>query len=340
MRVVEFYEEDKDLYEDFVAGQRYAQFLQSWAWGEFHRQLGKNVWRLGFKEGDKILATAQIIGYPLRMDKSYLYSPRGPIFTANLSKDTQQLILELLLSKTRDICYATKRANEIFLRVEPDNNTREDALITLPLEKTNPVQPQHTWLLDLSHNLREILDGMHHKHRYNIKLSEKKGVIIRQSNQEADLKKFVELAEVTGARAGFEIWPTKYYHRLFETLKKFNQLSVWLAEYEGETLVANLVINYGDTVTYLHGGSSNTLRELMAPHLLQWEQIKWAQENGYTTYDFWGIAPPGTPKASAWEGITRFKQGFGGYPLEYLGTYDYVYENFWYKIYRLIKKIV
>ncbi len=66
-------------------------------------------------------------------------------------------------------------------------------------------------------------------------------------------------------------------------------VKIYFAEYEGDILCANMMIFYGDTCTYLHGGSSEKHKNIMAPHLLQWEMIKLAKEKGYKYYDFWGI---------------------------------------------------
>ena len=339
MRIIEFYEENKSIYEEFVSSQENSPFLQSWSWGEFQKCLGKKIWRLGFKSGNQIIATAQIISHPLKMDKSYLYVPRGPLMMVGLNMKTQQEIIELLLSKARDICYATKKENEIFIRIEPGETCKERAVITLPIIKTANIQPAETWLLDLDKSENELGKTQKQKTRYNIKLAEKKGVKVRLSNQAKDLNKFLFLARVTAARAGFKIWPDKYYLKLWESLNKQKKVAIWLAEYEKETLVANLVINHGDTVTYLHGGSANKHKEMMAPHYLQWQQILWAKNNGYSFYDFWGVALEGSDKELAWQGITRFKKSFGGHGQKYLGSYDFVYSSFWYGLYNLLRKI-
>jgi len=339
MRLIELYQASQDYYNDFVVGQTHSPFLQSWAWGEFQRQLGKKVWRLGIKQGSSLVASAQIISQPLRLDKTYLYIPRGPLMMPGLSKETQQEIVELILSKARDICHATKREGEIFIRLEPDIDCQERTILPLPLIKTKDVQPSNTLVLDLLPDQKTLLKNMHSKTRYNINLAERRGVKIRQTNNLKDLNRFLFLAKTTAARAGFGIWPDKYYLQLFETLNRHQMISLWLAEYKREVVVANLVINFGDTVTYLHGGSANKNKEVMAPHLLQWQQIRWAKKNSYNFYDFWGIAPEGSAKAKSWQGITRFKQGFGGQEINYLGSYEYVYNPFWYGLYNFIKKI-
>jgi lipid II:glycine glycyltransferase (peptidoglycan interpeptide bridge formation enzyme) len=71
----------------------------------------------------------------------------------------------------------------------------------------------------------------------------------------------------------------------------------------------------------------------MGPHLLQWEEIRLVKKQGYRFYDFWGI------DEKKWPGVTRFKMGFGGETVTYPGTFDLVFDKFWYQLYNLGKKI-
>ena len=100
-------------------------------------------------------------------------------------------------------------------------------------------------------------------------------------------------------------------------------------------LAANLEICFGDTVTYLHGASSSTSRESMAPYALHWAAMCEAKREGYRYYDFWGCNPS-DPKSfyykPSWQGITRFKQGWGGELVDLIGTYDLPINKFLYKL--------
>jgi lipid II:glycine glycyltransferase (peptidoglycan interpeptide bridge formation enzyme) len=97
-----------------------------------------------------------------------------------------------------------------------------------------------------------------------------------------------------------------------------------VAEHAGEGLAVHILIAFGDTVTYAHGASSSRKRELMAPHLLQWASMTRAKTQGFTHYDFFGVAPAEAPASHPWAGITRFKEGFGGQRVSYPGAYDFV----------------
>jgi lipid II:glycine glycyltransferase (peptidoglycan interpeptide bridge formation enzyme) len=71
----------------------------------------------------------------------------------------------------------------------------------------------------------------------------------------------------------------------------------------------------------------------MASYLIQWEAILDAKIKGFKFYDFWGV------DEKKWPGITRFKTGFGGKEVEYVGAWDYVFQPGWYWIYRIAKQM-
>ena len=95
---------------------------------------------------------------------------------------------------------------------------------------------------------------------------------------------------------------------------------------------------YGDTAVYLHGAFDYDNRQLMAPYLLQWSIILEAQKRNFRHYDFHGIAPAGQLN-HPWAGVTRYKLGFGGQAKNYPGTFDFIYQPNWYKLYKIFRKL-
>ena len=312
--------------DNFVSQQKYSQFLQSSSWSNLQEELGNKVWRIAHLEGESILGSALVIEKKLPFNLTYLYMPRGPIIS-DQAQDKNKIV-KLLLKGVRDISLQTEKRQEVFFRFE---TLDEFDLENVRLVKS--VQPAHTLFLDLTKSEEELLVEVHHKTRYNIKLAKKKGVQIKKVE---DLNKAIEifnkLIKETSVRDKFTPHSKDYYQKILKILG--NNVCLWVAEYENTILATNIIVNFGDTVTYLHGASSNEHRNLMAPHLLQWEQIKWAQENGFKVYDFWGISE----SDARWAGFTRFKKGFGGQEKNFPGTFDLVYNQRAYKVYNFIKK--
>lgn len=313
---------DKKQLNDFAGGEPHAQFLQSWEWGEFQKEVSGKIWRIGAAEAGKLIASAKLVKKQLPMGKSYFYCGRGPII-ASEKLDLKNEIINYLFG---EIEKTAKAEGVIFLRFEP-NWQAETA--NWKFEKTIDVQPSKTLILDLSLAEEELLAAMHQKTRYNIKLAEKKGVKIVAAGADR-FEEFWQLLTSTGDRDDFNLHGRGYYGAMLKMDGNF--LKLFFAEYEGKALAGSLAVFFGDTATYIHGGSSNDNREVMAPYALQWQNIKLAKQAGYKYYDFHGI------DEIKWPGVTRFKKGFGGQAVEYPGTFDLIFDQGWYNIYKMVRK--
>ena len=139
------------------------------------------------------------------------------------------------------------------------------------------------------------------------------------------------------ARQGIVAHPEEYYRKMIETLPE-EMLKIYVAEFEGKIIAANLVLFFENTATYLHGASSNDNRNVMAPFLLQWQAILEAKERGCTRYDFGGIKTVNSD--NSWEGITNFKLGFSPNTksIEFPGSYDIIINPRKYAVYRGLQR--
>jgi len=181
--------------------------------------------------------------------------------------------------------------------------------------------------LDLSLSEDELLHAMHHKTCYNIRLAKKKGVEIVRGKV-ADLPSFWKLLKSTTVRDGFRGHSLSHYHNLLE--QGAPNIELCLAKRDDKVLAAGIFSFLGGRAVYLHGASSNSDRQHMAPYLLQWQMIKRAKEKTCRYYDFYGI------DAKKWPGVTRFKLGFGGEERNYPGTYIIVIKPLIYNLYKIL----
>jgi lipid II:glycine glycyltransferase (peptidoglycan interpeptide bridge formation enzyme) len=198
------------------------------------------------------------------------------------------------------------------------------------------IQPKYTLILNLTPTEEELLNQMHAKWRYNIRLAEKKGVKIIVDNTRVE--EFYRLLVKTEERKGVKFFPVKYFNEIM----KYPGAKLYLAEFDGKIVAANIMIFSGQTATYLFGGTDYEYRAVMAPHLLQWQAILDAKSSGCEFYDFWGAAPENVSGHEAkWRGVTQFKVGFApNQPLtEYLGTFEKVYRPKMLKIYQWLQRI-
>ena len=369
---------NKESWNKFVLEQS-GSFLQSWEWGEFQESVGKaelssgrRVFRFAVPSSSAWrdlgeAMQAQFIENTIPViKKKYWYCPKGPTMSRTIrGQEFRDRIKDLI-----DEVKKNSPLDVIFFRLGPEweiGQGIEKNLENLGFKKLHyDIEPSQTLILDITKSEEELLAQMHEKWRYNIRLAQKKGVQVKIiKNTDADFEKYFEefyklVDEGTSARKEIKHHPKEYYRKQLEInnpptpLLKGGagglKIELFTAEYENKVIAANIVVFFGHRpafaeasagkATYLHGATSSEHREAMAPHLLQWEQIKEAKRQGCSQYDFWGIVNEHTldKRGKSWEGFTRFKKGFGGQEVNYIGYWDYPMDKKWYSLYRLVQK--
>jgi peptidoglycan pentaglycine glycine transferase (the first glycine) len=362
----------KDSWNDFISSQTHSQFLESWEWGEFQESAGNKIFRLGVEANGKMAAAALLIKKSLVGGFSYIYCPRGPVTGShNINRIAYNDLLEFLLNEIKGIakkekCIFLRFEPEITISEDLGNQESRvekfnpaclpdgQACAGMAIKRTIDIQPAKTLILDLSIPETDLLGEMHQKTRYNIRLAEKKGIEIKEASPER-FDEFWNLMKETKDRDGFRLHGKEHYKKLISNFqparpasftgrqanaspisdlpKEKFYIKIYGAFFENRMIAANIVTFFGDTVTYMHGASSNGHRNLMAPYALQWQTIKLARNMNYKYYDFYGI------DEAKWPGVTRFKRGFGGEEKIYPGTFDLAFDRMAYGIYGILRKI-
>lgn len=324
MSVVE--SNNKGSWNDLIVGRPLSLFTQSWEWGELQESLGRKIWRLELRENNEMIGVAQIIKYPLPFGKKFLYIPRGPVFKEKYQKSAGEEFIEYL----KDLALKEKA---IFVRMDSDLGGE---LKAAPKEayRSAITQPKKEWMIDLSLSESDLLSQMHEKTRYNIRLAQKKGVAAKVyvgNDLKNQLENFFNLLKETAQRDKFYLHPMAHYQKIIDIFG--DKIELAAAEYEGKILAAGLILFFGNTVTYLYGGSSNENRNMMAPYAMHWQAIRRAKERGCKWYSF------GAVNDTDLVSVTRFKQGFGGEAIDFGGSYDMIINPLWYFLYNTARKI-
>lgn len=322
-----------------MASQPGAQFLQSWTWGEFKRSEGHEVIRLAYAdEQGSWLVAGQFIYHAKKLFGGFWFSPKGPMIAHDRLDTPDQLLKEFFDLATTHLSSIKKG---MFIRCEPPVEYKID---TTPLPasfvRRHSISPSTTVLIDLYEGEDELLSDMHEKTRYNIRLAERKGVTIRVGSTDEDIETYLGLNRDTATRDGFLSQPDSYIRATVRFLRDSKMCRIRIAEYQGIPLVANIEMQFGDTVTYLYGASSSAHRNVMAPFLLQWSAITSAKQEGYRFYDLYGSNPVSKESIDfkeSWEGITRFKLGWGGARVEFVGTWEKPLMPFAYRLMKMVR---
>jgi hypothetical protein len=234
---------------------------------------------------------------------------------------------------------------DVFIRFDLpwSASSAPDPTRELGLHKGADVQVPDTVILDITRGEEELLAGMKPKWRYNIRLSQKRGVSVKDEGI-AGLPVFMGLYKETARRDKIAIHPESYYRALFETASEVSSasgphLSLYVARYGEEALASIIVLHMGKRATYLYGASSEKHRNLMPTYALQWCAIREAKRRGAETYDFFGIPPDGHDASHPMAGLFLFKTGFGGDIVHRCGAYDVALHPVFYRMFRIGERL-
>ncbi len=116
--------------------------------------------------------------------------------------------------------------------------------------------------------------------------------------------------------------------------------AIELKDKHGDELILSgaMFVLYGSEIVYLFSGSYDEYMKYNAQYLIQWEIIKYAVKNKYDRYNFYGIEGNFDKENNDTYGIYKFKRGFDGNVVEFIGEFDLIVSKFYYNLYNIAFK--
>jgi len=326
------YNEEKEAYSKLINHP-----VQTWEWGEFQESQGHKVYRLGVFDNKKMISAYMISFHKIpHTNFSIGTLLRGPEIDSEMIKNVKKIAQD---------------ENAIFVKFEPnvidkiyDNKNQiiknNASLLNFPNLVVSPKVAfyPHSFLIDLTKSEDELLADMSPKTRYNIKIANRHGVVISRETHDRGFEIYLKLLFDTTKRQGFYLHSESYHRQLWSILKDTGIVDIYLATFQGEVLAAFMLFKLKDSLFYPYGASLNTHREVMAPTLLMWEAIKYGQSLGLKKFDTWGCLGPDAREGENGYGFHRFKQGYGGNLVQFVGTYDLIINPRLYQLYNSVDK--
>jgi lipid II:glycine glycyltransferase (peptidoglycan interpeptide bridge formation enzyme) len=220
------------------------------------------------------------------------------------------------------LSYAKKHSFDA-VHIEPSYNQTKEAADISSWKKSTPLQPEWEWHVSLVPSLQNIWDGMHQKHRYNIRKWQSSGCTLEQKK---DISLYWPLHEATQKRQGFFMGNKNILEKLLEDPASL-QYTALLPD--GKPLAGAIVYRTLNTAHYLYAASAGTHQKCMAPVGILWQAIQDAAKTHMSVFNCTGIASLcreaeenrksfETYHGQKWDGghpyshVTRIKVGFPG----------------------------
>lgn len=304
--------------DEFNSRHPYGHFTQTTLWGRV-----KDDWKwfgvICRGNSGEIIGTMSVLlrkisGLPYHM----MYAPRGPVCDPS-DKEVINALIDAAAAEG-------KKYNAYELKIDKDIPVGDDVYRKIVSDKGFVFKPaeigfhdfQCRWAIRIGINGRneeDLFNSFHPKWRYNIRLAGRKGVEVKIC-ESSEAETFYEIMKITCERDGFALRNAAYFKKILDVFGENARL--YLAYYDGKAIAGSIAVYWGDKLWYFYGASSNEYRNMMPNYLVQWEMIKWAVEKGCRIYDFRGYS--GVNDDS--DGLYRFKTGFDGKPVEFMGEMD------------------
>lgn len=320
--------DDKERWEKIIRTHSDANFLQSYNWGKFHTRLGKKVFYLVLSEGESTeqstpFGVALIVKETAKRG-SYLTVAGGPIIEWENVRSS-----EYFRFFTQQASELAKKENCLFIRMRPQCMNSE-AVRGMMTENHWVSSPMHltadlTLQLDLTQDEESLLLQMRKNTRYEVRQAEKRGIVVRQSQNPEEIKLFYEHQLALAKRHNFVPFSYEFLYEQFLSFVEDDQVVLFhsfLPDGEKETLLASaFIIFYNGEAVYHYGISTPENDRQPGSYAAQWAAILEAKKRGCHFYNFWGIAPKEEIN-HRFAGVSIFKRGFGGEEVPYLPAHD------------------
>jgi lipid II:glycine glycyltransferase (peptidoglycan interpeptide bridge formation enzyme) len=315
-------------WDSFVERTPGGHHVQSSLWAQVKAVVGWMPLRVVAVRDDVIVGGVQILMRPITGLGRVGYIANGPV-----SGPGEQRVGEAILDEVGRV---VRRHRVRHLTIQPPLHSVAPAKPKTRhyLPSSTQVAPRATSLIDLDPDLDTILARMQRKTRYNVRVSDRKGISVRNGGL-SDVGAYHAMVVATAERKGFSPFPREYFEEMWRVLYAPGHLRLAIADYDGEPVAAQLAVAFGSTVVNKLSVWSGREGSRRPNEALQWSTIRWAKQAGYHTYDLEGIdvraarlllAEQPLPDSFD-QTVTSFKLGFGGQIVMAPEPHEFVYNR-------------
>lgn len=337
----------QEIIQDYLSR---LHFLQSGIWMEIKKRLGNVVEKLGETTLHCLPTSRETLSFEEEVSNSeenaWIQFTNVKLFNTKVGYlprvDINKLDYNFLFN-------SAKKLNTAYVTVDPvnieavyslvdneqvlkskNNALSSEVLVNLKIVKAKPVHLKNNILIYTKQSDEKLLLDMKTKYRYNVRLAAKNNTITKFGSSEQDYNDFIEVYLDTKKRQNYHGRDKSYLDVVWNTLgefeKKDNKIYRMIAKtYVKDELVSSMFLFcYEGVVYYPYGGSYEKYRNLKPTYFQIYETLKWARDNNFSFFDFWGIEE----KFGVNDGFSSFKMGFGGYKVTYFDSFDIIINSF------------
>jgi lipid II:glycine glycyltransferase (peptidoglycan interpeptide bridge formation enzyme) len=314
-------------WDEFVASTPHGSYLQLSGWARVKAVNGWRSTRLVRDVPGATIGAQVLVRRPRPLPWGFAYVPRGPVATS-----WSPAAFEALTAELRTVLPARLgRISHVRIDPEVERDGPDDvagafraSLRRSGWQPAPAIQPGASRVVDLQPDEEALWSALRRKWRQYVNKARTGGVTVVEADGDR-LDDFYRIYRETATRAGFPIRTLGAYRDIWTAFAPGGGARLLFAESAaGEPLATLFLVRCGPRVVEPYGGMTAAGAESRANYLLKWEAIRSSRAAGATSYDMWGMVTPG---------IARFKAGFGGREIHYVGAWDLVLDRFGRSVY-------
>jgi len=297
-------DDDKDLWNKYVASSSDAHIYHLWEWGSILCKTYRYARHYIVVRMDRNIVGA----FPLLYVKSMIFGKRlislpfveyaGPI----LSRDIDPSIAELVLKRLWDYTYTlTRKLKAEYTEIRHPPSFLSSIFLSLGFKA---LQRHVAFRVDLTKGESELWKNMDKKSRNSLRKAMKTGMGIEEVNLDG-LAQYYDLYLETLKRLGSPPHSFDFFLNVVDAFKQAGLLRMTLAVYDDKPIAGVMVFCFKDTLYWFGNVADRRYRNLNPTNLLLWDTMQFGMKNNFRVFDL------GETRRED-KGIYHFKRGWGG----------------------------
>jgi lipid II:glycine glycyltransferase (peptidoglycan interpeptide bridge formation enzyme) len=297
-------------------------------WGRLRRLAGyTSLYVLAFY-GGQIVGGAQILVRQVPALGRVGYAPYGPLVFRHAERPDE--VHTALADAFRDL--VRNRLRVLFVQPPLGGERSSRALMDRGFRLSDAgISPASSLRVDLDADIEELRRNLTKRLRKRTNQWPRQGVTVRVGGVD-DLPQFAELVRQTGEHQGFPVFDLNYFTTMHRELSADGHFVLFIGEYEGHPVSAQLCTGCGDTLTARMTGfdRSSPGAHLRVPAAVIWTAIQWGKANGYRWFDLGSVEERSMAVLEAGGSVDdmpssdQIKMNFGGQPFRYPPAVEFI----------------
>lgn len=198
--------------------------------------------------------------------------------------------------------------------------------------------PEATILLDLTLTDEKRKEQLSSSGKRYLNKADKQDFSFQLATTPEEREAFYRMRYTTSYDKHFHIISLETYMQLMTYLTETKQWALFISKKNDAIVSGSVCLFFEKELIYLYGATNRQWGDIGGHYWLTMEIAQRGHEQKYAILDLLGTSAPRDHEQHSLQGVTRFKQAFGGITRTYVGNYDIIFNTPLYNTFKWRKK--